>query len=146
MSQVRFALDPAGFGLPSRARWQSYRIWDSYYFPSGGARAGALLEGIESDLQELDPFCVERFCAYLHVGLGTLNSRGSSPVENREQNLAALERWGDRILGVIHLNANDVPASLAALDTWGKNRRMVGVCFKSSPPGCLVCRAGGAAG
>ena len=135
MSQTGFAIDPTAFGLPSRAQWQAYRIWDSYYFP----RPAALLEGIEADLRELDPICVERFCAYLHVGLGTLSARGSSPAEERDYNLAVLQRWGDRVLGVIHLNANDVPASLAALDLWGKNRRVVGVCFKSSQPGCLVC-------
>jgi predicted TIM-barrel fold metal-dependent hydrolase len=138
VSQTGFAIDPTAFGLPSRAQWKAYRIWDSYYFPSG-SRAGALLEGIESDLAELEPIAVERFCAYLHVGLGTLSARGTSPAEDRDQNLAVLERWGDRVLGVIHLNANNVPASLAALDLWAKNRRFIGVCFKSSQPGCLVC-------
>jgi predicted TIM-barrel fold metal-dependent hydrolase len=139
VSQIAFAVDPVAFGLPSRSEWQAYRIWDSYYFPRGGTRAGAMLESVESDMAELAPFCIERFCAYLHVGLGTLTSKGTSPAEDGDQNRAVLDRWGERVLGVIHLNANDVPASLTALDTWGKDRRVVGVCFKSSQPGCLVC-------
>jgi hypothetical protein len=139
VSQPAFAIDPTVFGLPSRAQWQAYRIWDSYYFPRGGAKPGTMLENTESDLRELEPFCVERFCAYLHVGLGTLTTQRGSPAEDPGQNHAVLQRWGDRVLGVIHLNANDVQASLAALDTWGKEPRVVGVCFKSSQPGCLVC-------
>jgi predicted TIM-barrel fold metal-dependent hydrolase len=98
-----------------------------------------MLDGIEADLKELEPFAVERFCAYFHVGLGTVVTKASSPDQGREEIVAALDRWRDRLLGVIHLNANDVPASLAALDVWSKDRRIVGVCFKSSTPGCLVC-------
>ena len=139
MSRAGFPLDPAAFALPSRERWQAYRIWDSYYLPRTPSQPGAMLKGIAADVQELEPFAIERLCAYLHVGLGTLVSKGASPAEDRDQNLAVLERWGERVLGVIHLNANDVPASLAALDTWGKVARVIDVCFKSSQPGCLVC-------
>jgi hypothetical protein len=139
MDVLDFAVDPAAFGMPTRDQLTAYRIWDSYYLPRMNARTGALLEVIEADLQELERFGIERFCAYLHVGLGTLGSRGSSPAEDRAQNLAVLEQFGGRVLGVIHLNANDVPASLAALDMWGRHKRIMGVCFKSSPPGCLVC-------
>jgi predicted TIM-barrel fold metal-dependent hydrolase len=42
-------------------------------------------------------------------------------------------------LGVIYLNANDVAASLAALDLWVKNGPIVGVYFMSSRPAALVC-------
>jgi hypothetical protein len=50
-----------------------------------------------------------------------------------------LNQWKDRLLGVIYLNANDVAASLAALEQWVKDGPAVGVYFKSSPPGCLAC-------
>lgn len=129
------------FGLPSREAWAAYRIWDSYYLPRMTARAGALLEDVAADWRELEPFAIERLCAYLHVGLGTLTEQGAarSPAEDAAQNRELLERWRERVLGIIHLNANDVGASLRALDEWVKFGRAVGVCFKSSRPGALVC-------
>lgn len=139
MSRVGFAIEPVAFSLPSPGEWAAYRIWDSYYLPRMAAQPGALLKDIEADVRVLAPFGIERYLAYHHVGLGTLVARGSSPAEDRAQNLAVLEHFGGRVLGVIHLNANNVPASLAALETWGVNQRIVGVCFKSSRPGCLVC-------
>lgn len=141
MNARPFALNPVDFGLPSREQFAAYRIWDSYYFPRMTAKPGALLEDIAGDLRAIEPFAIERLCAYLHVGLGTLGRPGAaSPAEDRAQNLAILERWPDRLLGVIHLNANDVGASLAALEQWvSPGGPIVGVCFKSNPPGCLVC-------
>jgi predicted TIM-barrel fold metal-dependent hydrolase len=132
-------LQPEAFGLPSRSDWAAYRIWDSYYFPRLRAVTGKMVDDISADLQELEPFGIERFCAYVHVGLGTLTNGAPSPVENPDQILALLNRWRERLLGVINLNANNVSGSLAALDRWVKNGPVVGVYFKSSPPGCLVC-------
>jgi hypothetical protein len=78
MSNAGFTMDPSAFGLPSRAQFAAYRVWDSYYFPRTSATPGALLDDIAADLRELEPFGFERFCAYLHVGLGTLNAKGPS--------------------------------------------------------------------
>jgi predicted TIM-barrel fold metal-dependent hydrolase len=134
------ALDPAAFGLPSREQFASWRIWDSYYFPRLRPVPGVLAADIAADLRLLEPFAIERLCANLHVGLGTLLPNGKvSPAEDPAQLLAVLERWRDRLLGVINLNANDVAGSLAALDRWVKHGPAIGVYFKSSPPGCLAC-------
>ena len=133
-------VDPTAFGLPSRAEFAAYRIWDSYYFPRLRAVRGALQDDIAADLSVLEPFAIERLCVYLHVGLGTLLSGGkTSPAEDAADQRAVLNRWRDRLLGVINLNANDVAGSLAALDQWVKDGPAVGVYFKSSPPGCLAC-------
>lgn len=139
MSTAATAPHPASFGLARLAQLGDYRIWDSYYLPRMPATPGGLLEVIASDLAALQPLQIERLCAYLHVGLGTLSARGIVPAEDAGQNRELLTRWGDRVLGIIHLNANDVPASLRALDEWVRDGRAVGVCFKSSPPGALVC-------
>jgi hypothetical protein len=139
MSQARSPL-PEEFGLPSRAKLAGYRIWDSYYFPRLGTTPGALLEQIAADLRTLEPFAIERLCANLHVGLGTLGRKGTtSASEDPAQIKQVLERWPGRVMAVINLNANDVPGSLAALETWIKQGPAVGVYFKSSPPGCLAC-------
>lgn len=134
-----FTLSPAAFGLPTQKEFSELRIWDSYYLPRMRAQAGALRADIAADLRELEPFQIERFCAYLHVGLGTLTKAAPSPAEDPEQVRSLLQQDNGRVLGVIHLNANDVKGSLAALDRWVKNGPVIGVCFKSSPPGCLVC-------
>jgi predicted TIM-barrel fold metal-dependent hydrolase len=140
MTNAGFTIDPTRLGLPSAAQFAAYRIWDSYYFPRTKASPGALADDVAADMRELAPFGIERFCAYLHVGLGTLAASGApSPAEDRAQILRLLADRRDRVLGVIHLNANNVAGSLAALDLWVKDGPVVGVCFKSSKPGCLVC-------
>jgi predicted TIM-barrel fold metal-dependent hydrolase len=79
-------------------------------------------------------------CAYFHVGLGTVRGRDQkSAIESPDEIKAVLDRWPDRLLGGMNLNANDVAGSLAALDRWAKNGPMVAVYFSSSPPGSLVC-------
>ena len=126
--------------VPDRDAFARFRIWDSYYFPRLRQVPGALLEDVAADLELLAPFQIERFCAYLHVGLGTLSTRGgASPAEDPAQLRTLLERHAGKLLGVINLNANQVEASLAALDTWVRQGPVVGVYFKSSPPGCLAC-------
>lgn len=141
MSRSAFALNPVDFGLPSREQLAAYRIWDSYYFPRTPAKPGAMIEDVATDLNDLEPFAIEKLCAYVHVGLGTLLPGGAvSPAEDPAQLHALFERWRDRLLGVINVNANDVAASLAALDRWAKpGGPIVGVYFKSSKPGCLAC-------
>ena len=138
MSAPYVNLGPEAFGLPSREAWREYRIWDSYYFPRFSAARGLLVDSVEEDFRTLEPFGIEKFCTYVHVGLGTL-SQTRTAAEDPEQVQGLLQRWRDRCLGVLNLNANDVSGSLAALDRWVKHGPMVGVYFKSSPPGCLVC-------
>lgn len=125
--------------LFSPATFASYRIWDSYYLPRLPSTPGGVMEVIERDLRELEPFCLDRLCAYLHVGLGTLTAVAGSAAEEPEQIRRILNRWPDRVLGIIHLNANQVAPSLRALDEWIAHGRAVGVCFKSAAPGALVC-------
>jgi predicted TIM-barrel fold metal-dependent hydrolase len=130
---------PERFGLPSAADWKSFRIWDSYYFPRIRADRGAWADSVAEDLRELEPLSIERFCTYVHVGLGTTAGGARTVTEDPEHVQSFLERWRERLLGVINLNANDVAGSLAALDRWVKRGPVVGVYFKSSPPGCLAC-------
>jgi predicted TIM-barrel fold metal-dependent hydrolase len=138
MSDAIGSVAPELLGLPTAVEWKAFRIWDSYYFPRIRAERGQWDDSVAEDLRDLEPFRIERLCAYLHVGLGTTNA-AKSITEDPAQVLAFLERWQDRLLGVIHLNANDVPASLAALDRWIARGPVVGVYFKSTPPGCLAC-------
>ncbi len=53
--------------------------------------------------------------------------------------LKPLERWPDLLLGMIQLNANNVPASLDALNRWLRDGPMLGVYFPGGGPGAMTC-------
>ncbi|HBL47918.1 MAG TPA: amidohydrolase [Planctomycetaceae bacterium] len=50
-----------------------------------------------------------------------------------------LKRWPDLMLGMIQLNANNVPASLDALNRWLQDGPMRGVYFPGGGPAALTC-------
>ncbi len=136
---------PLRFGLPPVATLQSYRIWDCYFTPAhshpGRDGSEALLEAIESSLPAADLGCFERLCYFAHVGIGTT---GDPALESR---LAAhpaairrpLEKWPERLMAMVHMNANDVEASLAALQRWVAEGPMVGAYFPGGGPAALAC-------
>jgi len=53
--------------------------------------------------------------------------------------LKPLQQWPDLLMGMIQINANDVPASLAALNRWLRDGPMLGVYFTGSGPGAATC-------
>lgn len=133
------------FGLPSVDRLQGYRIWDSYFTPShahpGRNGKSSLIADIERTLPTIALGQFEKLCYFAHVGVGTI---GDADIEQRlRQNpkliLEPLERWPDKLLGMIQLNGNDVPASLRALDQWLRDGPMLGVYFPGGGPGALTC-------
>lgn len=133
------------FGLPSRDQLQKYRIWDSYFTPSHGhpgkdGKSG-LVADIERSMHAIELGCFEKLCYFAHVGLGTTTDAELEKLvrEKPKVVLEALERWPDMLLGMIQLNANDVRASLEALDRWVRDGPMLGVYFAGGGPGALTC-------
>jgi predicted TIM-barrel fold metal-dependent hydrolase len=135
------SLLPEHFGLPDRDRLKGYRIWDSYLTPTSSDRDGTrLIADIEGTLPTLDKGAIEKFCLFLHVGLETADAATEARIrEHPEDILKPLERWPDRVLGMIRLNANDVAGSLAAIGRWIANGPMVGVYFPGGSRGSLPC-------
>ena len=128
---------PAWSPLPAAEVLARYEIWDSYLTQ---ARGPALVASIEALLPLVERFALRRLCFFADVGLGT----GSAAVERwaRERPseiLAPLERWPDLLIGFLQLNANDVPASLRALDRWLGSGPLRGVYFPGSGPAGLNC-------
>jgi len=132
-------------GLPSSRELKSYRIWDSYFTPShshpgpnGGDR---LIDDIERSLPAVGKGHFERLCYFPHVGIGTTNDPVFEKVTRAKANLILrpLKRWPKMLLGMIQLNANDIRASLDALNRWLRDGPMVGVYFPGSGPGALTC-------
>jgi predicted TIM-barrel fold metal-dependent hydrolase len=135
-------------GLPDANLLKSYRIWDSYFTPSfshpGQDGSRLLLEDIERSLPAVRCGQFQKLCYFPHVGLGTTTDSNFEQMVRRhpETVLAPLERWPDLLLGMIQLNANDVKASLNAMDRWIQNGPMKGVYFPGGGPAALTCNHG----
>jgi predicted TIM-barrel fold metal-dependent hydrolase len=136
--------DPC-WGLPSPDQLRGYRIWDSYFTPAHGhpgkdGFSATLVDMARSERAvELGHF--EKLCLFSHVGIGTT---GDAAVEalllaDPGRVLKPFKAWPDQLIGMIQLNANDLKASLAALDRWLRDGPMKGVYFPGGGPGARAC-------
>lgn len=132
-------------GLPSSDQLQAWRIWDSYFTPSfshpGADGQSRLFADIELAMPAIQTACFEKLCLFLHVGIGTTTDAAIERQlrSNPETVLKPLQRWPDLLLGMIQLNANDVPASLDAINRWLADGPMLGVYFPGGGPAALTC-------
>jgi predicted TIM-barrel fold metal-dependent hydrolase len=133
------------FGLPSAKTLVDYRIWDSYFTPShshpGPDGYSQLVADIARSLPTIEKGRIEKLCYFPHVGIGTTTDAQLEEKlrKNPKLVLKVLNRWPNKLLGMIQLNANDVNASLGALDRWLRDGPMVGVYFPGAGPGALPC-------
>ncbi len=133
------------FGLPSPEQLKGYRIWDSYFTPAyshpGTDGSSGLIADVERSLPAIRKGQFEKLCYFPHVGTGTTNDAVYEELarSNPEVILKPLERWPDLLLGVIQLNANNVPASLDAINRWLRDGPMLGVYFPGGGPGAMTC-------
>ena len=116
----------ASFGR-SRRELESYRIWDSYFTPSGSGEQ--LVADIERCLPAIDAARFEKLCYFPDV----------STKESADSDVRPLRLWPDLLLGMIKLDPHDVRGSLEALDEWLRDGPMVGVYFSGSGPKALTC-------
>ncbi len=143
-------MNPAAvrLGLPTVQKLKGYRIWDSYFTPShshpGRDGSSRLIADIERSLPAIEKGQFEKLCYFAHVGVGTTTDTDFEKLVRSRPKviLKPLERWPDLLLGMIQLNANDVRASLDALDRWLRDGPMLGVYFPGGGPGALTCTHG----
>ncbi|MCA9066558.1 MAG: amidohydrolase family protein, partial [Planctomycetaceae bacterium] len=78
---------------------------------------------------------------FSHVGIGTTTDPDFEQLaqSNPSVLLKPLERWPEMLFGMIQLNANDVAASIDAMDRWIKDGPMRGVYFQGGGPGARSC-------
>jgi len=132
-------------GLPSAQELRRLRIWDSYFTPAfshpGKDGSSRLVHDIERSMPAIKAAHFERLCLFAHVGLGTTSDVAFERLvrKNSSSVLSIFERWPNLLLGMIQLNANDVPSSMEALDRWLRDGPMVGVYFAGSGPAVLAC-------
>ena len=132
-------------GLPPTETLKKYRIWDSYFTPSyshpGPDGSSRLLADIEQAMPAIRTGQFEKLCYFPHVGLGTTTDAAFEQFvrANPDSVLKAMEQWPDLLIGMIQLNANNVPASLDALKRWLRDGPMKGVYFPGGGPAALTC-------
>jgi predicted TIM-barrel fold metal-dependent hydrolase len=132
-------------GLPSEEQLKQYRIWDSYFTPSHSNPGSDGMRGLIADIERATPAFTkgqfEKLCYFAHVGLGTTNDGRLEEKLRTQPNMAlkVMERWPDKLLGMIQLNANQVAPSLDALKRWLRDGPMIGVYFSGGGPAALCC-------
>lgn len=132
-------------GLPSAELLKSYRIWDSYFTPAyshpGADGSSGLIADIERAMPAVEKGEFEKLCYFPHVGIGTTNdAEFEKLIQTRpDLTLKVMERWPKLLLGMIQLNANDLPSSLDALNRWLRDGPMIGVYFRGGGVGSLPC-------
>ena len=132
-------------GLPPAEKLKEYRIWDSYFTPShshpGRDGSSGIVADVERALPAIQKAHFEKACYFPHVGIGTTTDAAYEKLakSNPEVVLKPLKRWPNLLLGMIQLNANDVAASLDALNRWLRDGPMLGVYFPGGGAGSLAC-------
>jgi len=131
------AAPPAWSPLPPSGVLARYEIWDSYLTQERGA---ATVPAIEALLPLVERAALKKLCYFADVGLGTASPAIEAWVSTHPDQIdEPLRRWPELMLGMIQLNARDVPRSLVALDRWLRDGPMVGVYFPGSAPAGLPC-------
>jgi predicted TIM-barrel fold metal-dependent hydrolase len=132
-------------GLPSPEQLKGYRIWDSYftaaYSHPGSDGSSSLVADIERAMPAIRKGEFEKLCYFPHVGIGTTTDVDFEKLAQSRSDITlnVMERWPKLLLGMIQLNANDVPASLDALNRWLRDGPMIGVYFRGGGVGSLTC-------
>lgn len=132
-------------GLPSAQSLREYRIWDSYFTPAyahpGKDGSSRLVADIQRSLPAIRKGQFERLCYFPHVGIGTTADAAFEQLVRQRPDtvLGPFEKWPNLLIGMIQLNANDVPRSLDALNRWLRDGPMVGVYFPGSGPAACTC-------
>ncbi|MBL9157698.1 MAG: amidohydrolase family protein [Verrucomicrobiales bacterium] len=133
------------WGLPPAEQLRGYRIWDSYFTPAHGHPGKDGFSTTLADMTRSERAIalghIEKLCLFSHVGIGTTGDAAAEELlrARPELVLKPFEQWPDKLIGMIQLNSNDVPASLAAIDRWLGDGPMIGVYFPGGGPGALAC-------
>ncbi|HBV62288.1 MAG TPA: hypothetical protein DEF45_04630, partial [Rhodopirellula sp.] len=120
------------FGLPPSETLRDFRIWDSYFTPAfshpGTDGCRNLIKDIERSMPAIQLGHFEKLCYFAHVGIGTTTDPALENLLRTQPQLVLepLERWPNRLLGMIQLNLQSTRDSLEALNKWVKDGPMLG--------------------
>lgn len=130
--------------FPTPAEFKQLRIWDSYFTPAF-SNPGLGYESFNADVAKSERAIsmaqIEKLCYFAHVGLGTtMDSELEALLQSDPEHvLKPLERWPDRFIALIQLNAKRPEESLAAIDRWIANGPMLGAYLPGGGPAAVNC-------
>lgn len=131
-------------GLPGPEVLKRFRIWDSYFTPAHGQPGRDGMSRLRVDIDRALPAVrkahFEKLCYFAHVGIGTTSDRDFEALAKSRADVIErpLKQW-PMLLGMIQLNANNVPASLDAINRWLRDGPMLGVYFAGTGGHSLPC-------
>jgi uncharacterized protein len=130
-----FALDPAGYGVPTRDDLVKLRIWDMHYH-------GFFNDGIRSHEENL--FYVERMGIERMLSLDIAGSPtdplGAMLSDEKKQEVREyLEKHSDRVLGLIPVDPSQPVESCRKVEEWIAKGPCVGIKYYGGNPGGVVC-------
>ena len=131
----QFALNPADYGLPTRADLVAMRIWDMHYHG---------LEGGNFRRHEETQFYVERMGIERVLSLDIAGSQRdplgrSVSAEARKEIRRFLEEHADRVSGLIPIDPGQPRESCRKMEEWIRDGPCVGIKYYGGNPQGVTC-------
>ncbi|MDQ3621987.1 MAG: amidohydrolase family protein [Verrucomicrobiota bacterium] len=128
MNALEFALDPAGYGLPTREQLKELRIWDLHYHGllNSGKGAGNSAPEHEGMLFYIERMGIERVFA-LDIGGTRRDPLAPSPFDAVQRRI--LEEQKERVSGLIRIDPSEPDRSCRKMEQWIRNGPCVGIKY-----------------
>lgn len=133
MNASDFALDPALYGLPTRAQLRALRIWDLHYH---GFNNATDVGPHERMMRFADRLGIERLIT-LDIGGNRTDPLASSPFEAVQRRV--LEEQKDRVSGMVRIEPSDPDRSCRKMEEWIRNGPCVGIKYAGFNQAGIPC-------
>jgi predicted TIM-barrel fold metal-dependent hydrolase len=131
----QFALNPADYGLPTRADLIALRIWDVHYHGLEGGN----LRRHEETLFYVERMGIERVLALDIAGSGRDPLGLSVPAEAKKEIRKYLEDHSDRVSGLIPIDPGRPRESRQKMEEWIRDGPCVGIKYYGGNPQGVTC-------
>lgn len=129
MRQVSYAIDPEFFGLPTRDELVDMRIWDLHYHGLGEQ---------ERAMEYVNRMGIERVFSLDIGGSWDPNAQLQSEEEDAYDR-EMLEKWSDKMSGIIRIDPSQPDATLDHMEKWIRNGPCVGIKYILAAEGDITC-------
>lgn len=133
MNATDFALDPALYGLPTRAQLRALRIWDLHYHGFNNATDEGPHQRMMIFAERLG---IERVFS-LDIGGSRTNPLESSPFEVVQRRI--LEEQKDKVSGMVRIEPSDPDGSCRKMEEWIRNGPCVGIKYAGGNRDGIAC-------
>lgn len=133
MNATDFALDPALYGLPTRAQLRALRIWDLHYHGFNNATDDGPHRRMMIFAERLG---IERVVS-LDIGGSRTDPLESSPFEAVQRRI--LEEQKDKVSGMVRIDPSDPDRSCRKMEDWIRNGPCVGIKYAGGNRDGIAC-------